>query len=199
MTRPLAYLFLLGILVPQLAWSQDKKLAITNPTEADADFAYQGEFAAYGWGLQVVAGGKGKFDGVIFYGGLPGAGWNQSERIKLQGQLENDVLLLTSAQYSATVHPSHAVVADASGRVVARLSKQMRRSPTLGLRPPAGAVVLFDGANADKFQNGKLSDDGMLRMGTMTKEKVGDFRLHLEWAIQQWRVHSTAVRGADSR
>jgi hypothetical protein len=32
--------------------------------------------------------------------------------------------------------------------------KQFRRSPTMGAEPPAGAIVIFDGTNVDKFEQG---------------------------------------------
>jgi hypothetical protein len=165
------------------AWSQDKKLAFTDPTQADTDFAWQGEYAGPNWGLQVVAGGGGKFDAMLYCGGLPGAGGNRNQRFKLKGELQADVVRLQGDNYSATVRTSQAQISDSSGRIISRLTKRTRVSPTLGLRPPAGATVLFDGSSADHFVNATITDDHLLRMGTMTKEKVGDFRLHLEFQV----------------
>jgi hypothetical protein len=165
------------------AWSQDKNTTYTDPAQADADFAYQGEYAAPGWGLQVVAGGGGKFEAVLYPGGLPGSGWNKAEPARLKGELENDTVQLKSDNYSATVRASHAEIKDTQGRFIARLAKQSRVSRTMGQQPPAGATVLFDGSSADNFLNGKLTDDHLLRMGTMTKDKVGDFRLHIEFRL----------------
>lgn len=163
--------------------SQDKsKLAVTDPVQADEDFAYQGEYAAPGWGLQVVAGGGGKFDAALYQGGLPGNGWNKQPPARLTGQVEQGAVPLTGdVPYSLVVHPSHADWLDRSGRRIGRLIRWSRVSRTMGLRAPAGAKVLFDGTSANMFQKGKLTEDGLLQMGTMTKDKVGDFRLHLEF------------------
>src|SRR4051812_12997316 len=63
-----------------------KPQAYTDPTQADADFAVQGEYAgemktpageARKVGVQVEALGKGKFHAVLYTGGLPGEGWDQ--------------------------------------------------------------------------------------------------------------------------
>ena len=164
------------------AWSQDAKTAYTNPAQADADFAWQGEYAG-GWGLQVVADGGGKFRALLYPGGLPGSGGNQGEPTKLEGTLENNVVTLQADKFSAVVRPGVADIRDAQGRTLARLVKLQRVSRTSGLRPAPGAVVLFDGTSADSFVGGKLTDDHLLRMGTMTKDKVGDFRLHLEFRL----------------
>jgi hypothetical protein len=182
MTR-FALIILMLSLLQTAAWSQDKNTAFTDPAQADADFAWQGEYVGPGWGLQVVAGGGGKFDGMLYSGGLPGAGWNKALQLKLQGDLSGDVVLLKEDNYSATVRTGLAEISDSSGRIISRLTKRVRVSPTLGLRPPANATVLFDGSNADHFVNAKMTEDHLLRMGTMTKEKVGDFRLHLEFRL----------------
>lgn len=172
-----------ALICSAVAWSQDKNTTYTHPAQADADFTYQGEYAGSGWGLQVVAEGGGKFVGVLYPGGLPGAGWNKAEPHKLKGSLENDAVQLQGDDRSATVRPSQAEIKNAQGQLLTRLAKRNRVSPTMGQRPPPGAKVLFDGSSADNFQNGKLTDDYLLRMGTMTKDKVGDFRLHLEFRV----------------
>jgi hypothetical protein len=56
-------------------------------------------------------------------------------------------------------------------------------SPTLGAPPPEGAVVLFDGSGTERWRNGKMTEDGYLKAGTMTKDAFGDFRLHLEFLL----------------
>jgi hypothetical protein len=179
----LGCVLLLLTCLPATAWSQNKNLAFTDASQADADFAWQGEYSTPGWGLQVVAGGGGKFDALLYGGGLPGAGWNRSVPLKLKGELSGDTVLLDGETYSATVRASEAEISDSSGRVVARLTRRVRVSPTLGLRPPAGATVLFDGSTAEHFVNAKMTEDHLLRVGTMTKDKVGDFRLHLEFRV----------------
>ena len=55
--------------------------------------------------------------------------------------------------------------------------------PTLGAKPPEGAVVLFDGTDAPRWKGGKL-DDGFLREGPTTLESFGDAQIHLEFNIQ---------------
>jgi hypothetical protein len=59
-----------------------------------------------------------------------------------------------------------------------------RRSPTIGMSPPAGAIVLFDGRSTDQFEDRpppKVTDDGLLVAGVMTKMPVDAFHMHLEF------------------
>ncbi len=56
-------------------------------------------------------------------------------------------------------------------------------SPNLGAPPPEGAVVLFDGSGTEKWRNGKMTDEGYLKAGAMTKDAFGDFQLHLEFLL----------------
>ena len=56
--------------------------------------------------------------------------------------------------------------------------------PTEGLKPPEGAVVLFDGKDASKWDKAKVTPDGTLEVGAITKDKFGDCQLHLEFNIQ---------------
>jgi hypothetical protein len=74
------------------------------------------------------------------------------------------------------------------------MEKVIRLSPTLGSKPPAGAVVLFDGSNFNEWRYSgnkpgpvqwKLVDKAMeVVPGTdsiITKKEFGDVKLHLEF------------------
>lgn len=169
--------------ISHAAHGDDKqKLTYTDPSQTDADFAYQGEYAAPGWGLQVVAGGDGKFTAMLYHGGLPGSGWNGRDRFPCTGQLEGESLALSTTRYGVRVAQGFATIWS-RGERIATLVRTHRTSRTLGLAPPSNAKVLFDGKTADGFQNAKLTDDGLLKIGTTTREPVGDFRLHLEFRL----------------
>ncbi len=78
-------LALLVLVVCWLVWptslpAQDEPYVTPEAAAADPDFALQGEYESAGRGVQVVAQGAGKFLVVRYQGGLPGAGWDRSER-----------------------------------------------------------------------------------------------------------------------
>ena len=57
-----------------------------------------------------------------------------------------------------------------------------RESPTLGAKPPEGAVVLFGGEASDKIKGGEVKD-GLMWAGAQTTGEYGDFKLHLEFRL----------------
>jgi hypothetical protein len=61
------------------------------------------------------------------------------------------------------------------------LSKVFRTSSTLGSAPPEGAIVLFDGKNADAWTDAKVEEGELLGVGGRTKQSFRDFQLHLEF------------------
>jgi hypothetical protein len=61
------------------------------------------------------------------------------------------------------------------------LRRVERRSPTIGARPPKGAIVLFDGTSAGEWENGRIQEGNLLAVGTRTKRKFKDYTLHVEF------------------
>lgn len=160
--------------------------AFTDPSKAGPDFAVQGEYeGAIGdrkVGIQVIALSDGKFDAVVYNGGLPGAGWDGKEPAKLTGVTTDDATTLMGLNWKATIEDGAISGAAGVAQVVAK--KVERKSPTLGARPPGDAVVLFDGSNLDAWSAGNLVEEGKhtyLGVAARTKETFEDFTLHLEF------------------
>jgi hypothetical protein len=200
--------------------AKPRPVEITDPEEAkaDPDFAVQGEYAGDKIGVQVVARGGGKFDAVVYEGGLPGAGWTPAkgkgapkDYWTLAGERQGDVVNLAGDEYSGTLAgPKLTLVGPKAGEKI-ELVRTVRQSPTLGAKPPAGAVVLYGGpTDADKWQRPKMArnpadrkklaeeelakggrvwepaevgKDGALVAGAVSKPTFGDYRAHLEFRL----------------
>ena len=130
---------------------------------ADKDFLTQGEYMAPKLGMQVIGMGDGEFDIVLYQGGLPGAGWDRTLPQKTKGDANTVQDLVKSRG----------------------LSRVERKSPTLGAKPPATAIVLFDGTQAslEKHWNAgaKRTDDGLLVQGAASTDMFRDYSLHIEF------------------
>ncbi|MDP1797510.1 MAG: DUF1080 domain-containing protein [Planctomycetaceae bacterium] len=177
------------------------KKAFLDAQEAGPDFAVQGEYAGKlddsGIGVQVIAKGNGKFDAVVLPGGLPGAGWDGKGRHALSGKTEEGK---TGAATILKGEGGSAVIAGDTlaltwGDKKADLKKLNRVSPTVGLKAPAGAIVLFDGSNVDVWEPGKMAESGLMGVGTRTKQKFDSFTLHLEFRTPFMPLASGQGRG----
>jgi hypothetical protein len=172
-----------------IATAQDKKPAVIDPAKADADFAVQGEYSGelatndgkVKWGVQVIALGGGKFDATAYRGGLPGDGWDKNEKIKATGETSGGATMLRADEGSAKIQNGVMSILDGNGNTIGELKKIERKSPTLGAKPPAGAIVLFDGSTADNFQGGRLTEDKLLMGGATSTQKFQNVTLHVEF------------------
>lgn len=181
-------LVLIGMAVSGPAMAQEKsnpKQAFLDGKEAGPDFQLQGEYIGkvngLSFGMQVIARGNGQFDGVVYSGGLPGAGWDaaKKEKHKVSGETKDGTTKLTGGDFEATLANGSLVLkqSDKSGE----LKRLHRESPSLGMRPPEGAVVLFDGTNVEQWNPGKAEEAGLMGVGTRTKQVFENYTLHLEF------------------
>ncbi|WP_168164352.1 family 16 glycoside hydrolase [Pirellula sp. SH-Sr6A] len=143
---------------------------IATATPQDEDFSIQGEYAGKSSAMQVIALGDDSFEIVLFGGGLPGAGWDRLDPERIEGDRD-------------TVRR----IASVRG-----VKKTERSSPTLGTKPPAEAMVLFDGSAESlernwlpgaKFSEQSAGDERALLAGATTRQGFQDYSLHLEFRI----------------
>lgn len=159
----------------------DPELAL----KEDPDFALQGEYlsqnSASPLGVQVVALGNGQFEAYLLKGGLPGAGWvSGNARTLLKGtRAGSDVVFAdTNKMVSAKLVTGHFLMTTTDETPLPRI---VRTSPTLGAKPPQGAVVLFDGTSAEQWEQGKCENGLLLATSCTTKKTFKSYSLHLEF------------------
>jgi hypothetical protein len=162
------------------------------PADKDAveDFWFQGEYLgavravdgrSVQLGLQLVALGDGQFSATGYQDGLPGNGWDRETIIDWTGQRQGDQLTLSGNRGTVVLDLEGGRVIDVTGQEVGTVRRVRRTSRTSGATPPDDAIVLFNGSSIDRFEAGKITDEGWLAPGAMTKIPVRDFRLHLEF------------------
>jgi Domain of Unknown Function (DUF1080) len=192
----------IAALIP-IAFGQEKGKAYTDPAKVDEDFALQGEYSGevktqdgdLKVGAQVIALGDGKFRMVGFHGGLPGDGWNGTERREAEGSRTGGRAEFEFDGNSVVVEKGSIVITDGGGAQRGELKKVERKSPSLGKKPPEGAVVLFDGKKSDAWEKARLTDDGLLMQGATSKQKFGSHSLHVEFRLPYQPTARGQARG----
>ena len=142
---------------------------------------------------------------------MPGAGCNGKDRVLMDGKAEGDKTVFVPVKtqkrylgrtpeqfaaarkyqrkdYTATIAGGKLTGKTDTGRAI-EAKKVVRQSPTLGAKPPAGAVVLFDGTSPTHFapsirrtpKHELMTEDGLLREGVDGKRRFQSFTLHLEF------------------
>jgi Domain of Unknown Function (DUF1080) len=150
------------------------------PEAAGPDFAVQGEYVGEGCAAQVIALGDGKFRVVGWSKGLPGTAADVEKKVELDAQRDGEKVVFNGKGWKGEIEAGQIKGTNDEGQSWA-LKRTLRESPTLGAKPPAGAVVLFDGTSADAWAGGKMDDRKLLACGTKSKQKFGDCTLHVEF------------------
>ncbi len=163
--------------------AKPKPVSYLTVESAGADYAAQGEYLNDWGGAQVIALGEDSFRLVTFKGGLPGAGWDKETRTEVEGKRTGGKIVFTGKDgYSAELAGGKLTISTAGGGPYT-MTKTSRTSPTVGGKPPAGAVVLFGGTGAGEWANGKTDERGLLVAGTVTKRAFQNFTMHIEFLL----------------
>ncbi|MCG8585850.1 MAG: DUF1080 domain-containing protein [Pirellulales bacterium] len=196
-TASLSILTLAVLTATAVAAPKKKGATYIDPAKAaeDPDFAIQGEYVGEligdddedheKFGMQVIALGGGKFRLVAYEGGLPGAGWNgnKNDRSVTDGEMKDGAAIFEDDHGIGTLKDGVIVAKDDDDVLLGKFKKVERKSPTLGAKPPTGAVVLFDGTSPDNCKKGRMTEGGLLMEGVTSKQKFGDFTMHIEFLL----------------
>ncbi|HVJ45217.1 MAG TPA: DUF1080 domain-containing protein [Luteolibacter sp.] len=198
---PKPVLFLLPFVLPLTAAAQApapapveipaKPAAFDSPSSTDEDFPFQGEYAGGEGegkiGVQVIALGNGEFEAVGYTGGLPGAGWDGNrEKIHRTKSKRGEGAVSVAFEHgdlTGEVDGVKMYISKKGETAKMELERVDRKSPTLGAKPPEGAVVLFGGKDGNDFKGASVTEDGLLTQGATSSEKFGDFSLHIEFRL----------------
>lgn len=166
--------------------------ALLDPAKAGMAFQRQGEYTGtvkipnhpeLTVGLQVIALGDDKFELTVYEGGLPGNGAKRVNQ-RFPGKVQADCVEFVLPQGTAKLRADSVEIFQAnSTTVVGTLKKIQRVSPTMGMKPPPGASVLFDGTTAAAFIDGRMTEDHLLMEGTSSHLRFQNCQLHLEFLL----------------
>ena len=154
-------------------------------TRESPDFRIQGEYHQQGaaYGVQVVALGGGTFEAYVLEGGLPGAGWEPGEsRERLEGASSEAGLELGAPDSKTKAHiVAGRLTLHQGDKPALVLPRTERQSPTLGAKPPEGALVLFDGSSADAWERGAMENGLLKATDAMSKQHFKSYSAHAEF------------------
>lgn len=180
----------LGLLVRQ---AQAQDLAI-EPEQAGPEFRIQGEYKGTVGGsimaIQVRAPGPGKFTALVLKGGFPGEAWDGIQGLEVTGTLASGNGVFSGGGYSFTIPALGTDLTGTGPTGAISLSKVMRGSRSMGMVPPPGADILFNGTGVDNFRLGARFDATrkLLYTGARTKPDYKSVRMHVEFRTC-WKIN----------
>src|SRR4051794_14006441 len=169
---------LLPVLFAAVAFAEEG--TFTDRAAAGPDLAVQGEYTGDQCAAQVIALGSGKFHIVGFSKGLPGVAPDFERKVEVDAATAGADVIFDGNGWKGSITSGTLTGTNEENKTFV-LKKTERASPTLSAKPPAGAVVLFDGKTADAWQGGKVNAAGELECGVLSKQSFGDGTLHVEF------------------
>ena len=166
---------------------------------------YTGGLPGAGWDgkSRSIMDGKLKGEGVIFSAASGKRAHVSATRGREKKPSSTRVSLLT--KFPPTGHkPCTAQIAGdkMKGKVEGAsfsLSKTIRKSPTLGQKPPSGAIVLFDGSHMKEWTGGSIRKKFATLMpepnNLMSKRKFNNYTVHLELMLPYQPTYRSQDRG----
>ena len=118
---------------------------------------------------------------------LPGDGWSGNKT-----QVDRGNAALADGKVKLTLVSQFGTIAD--GKITLgkdTFERVERKSPTQGAKPPAGAIVLFDGKGTAAWEGSGMTEDKLLREGQTSKQKFENYTVHLEFLLP----YKPAARG----
>ncbi len=160
------------------------------PEEAAVQGLYEGTLKDAKAEARVVATGKGGFKAYLRVTGTDG----KLSKVELDGKIEGEGAAF-SGKGGETAAWTAGTLSGKCGDAALELKRVQRKSPTLGKKPPEGAVVLLDGKNFGELSKGKdkdgqeadwqAGDDGSIQVpkgGMSSKQQFdGGFDFHVEF------------------
>ena len=181
-------IFTLLCLCATSLFAADKEPAYITIAQAakDPDFAFQGEYTGElkgeKRGVQVIALGNGSFHAVGYEGGLPGDGFvKDNQKWEADGTLNEGVVTFVGEAGNGSLKDGLLTVSNKQDEKIGELKRITRESPTMGAKPPQGAIILFDGKTND-FKPGKTDGD-LLVQGQNSQAKFQSVTLHVEFLL----------------
>lgn len=180
------------------------RIALTEVPEDDWDYQLMGEFVGLiqvddskhePLGIQLRPLGGNNFEALQFIGGLPGQEGFSNQALPLVGRRHEQSLVLSGGPWAIIAKKESCLIIDQTGKVLGNLDRIERGSPTMGARPPKGALVLFDGTHTDQFISAKMTEDGLLMAGAEIRPMFQDFNLHLEFRLPYMPNSTDQSRG----
>ncbi|MCC9600173.1 DUF1080 domain-containing protein [Stieleria sp. JC731] len=184
--------------------NNEKGPAYTEPPKDDASYSLMGEFVGKiktegkkrdVLALQIRPIKGDQFQAIAFFGGLPGEEGHQAEEMRLIGLRSGETVILSGGPWGIFVDSEGCNIVSSDGKMLGRLDRVHRVSPTLGAKPPENSVVVFDGSSVDNFVGAEMTDGGLLKEGALISPMFQDFDLHAEFRLPYMPLADGQQRG----